>query len=60
MPNLKMRYSPNEEGYKSKTIKVRMSDQTVAKLDELVKKEKAKNPNANRSEIIRNLIENAK
>lgn len=51
----KMRYSPDEKGYKSVTFKIRMSESTFEKLNDLSQKR-----SMTKSEVIRELIEKAK
>lgn len=51
----KMRYSPNEKGYKSVRFEIRLSEETNAKLERLAKKN-----NQTKSEYIRSLIEKEK
>ncbi len=51
----KMRYSPNEKGYKSKTFQLRLSQETYNKLERLAQKAEM-----SKSNYIRYLIEKQK
>ncbi len=51
----KMRYTPEETGFKSKTFQLRLSLETYEKLEELAKKKGMK-----KSQYIQYLIENQK
>ena len=51
----KVRFNPDEAGYKSVTFKIRMSEEIFQKLENLSKKQ-----GKSKAEIIRSLIEKAK
>lgn len=55
MSEKKMRYTPEEKGYKSKVFQIRISEETFEKLENLSKKK-----GMTKAEVIRELIENAK
>lgn len=51
----KMRYTPEEKGYKSVRFEIRLSKETNDKLEQLARKH-----NQTKAEVIRTLIEKAK